>query len=202
MSEGGVLPQRGPDGKKVIQTLPPLDVLEPPVRLSESTGQPRRDPVMLVGAGCLYAASAVVAVAFGKFWWEAINVNNFHASARLLAWTEPRPGSWQSIVCVCVLALVTVVVAAAPSIAAFQAWNGHRWSRVAGVVAAVVSLATFLLHSWALAAIALTLVGAGILWLPAVSRYFDQWSAFRAEEPRHPQTFDRVRYGRLDRYAG
>ncbi|MGA4670268.1 hypothetical protein ACPCG0_10830 [Propionibacteriaceae bacterium Y1923] len=192
----------GPDGKKVIATLPPLDETETLLDISEATGQPRRHPVMLLGAGLLYAASAVVAVAFGKFWWDAINITNFHASARLLTWTEPRPGSWQSVVWVCVLALVAAAVVAAPAITAMQAWNGHRWSRIASVVSVVISLLTILLNNWALPAIALVAAGTAVLWLRPVSGYFDRWAAFRAEEPRHPKHFETVTYGRLPRYAG
>lgn len=192
----------GPDGKKVIATLPPLEVPEAPLDLSEATGQPRRHPVMLVGAGLLYAASAVVAVAFGKFWWDAINITDFHTSARLLSWTEPRPGSWQSVVWVCVLALVACAVVAAPAITAMQAWNGHRWSRIAGIVAFAISLLTILLNIWALPAIALVAAGTVVLWLRPVTGYFDRWAAFRAEEPRRPRFFENVKYGRLPRYAG
>ena len=191
----------GPDGKKVIATLPPIDALEPALDISEATGQPRRNPVMLVGASLLYASSLVIVVAFGKFWWDAINITDFHASARLLTWTEPRPGSWQSVVWVCVLALMSAAIVAAPAVAAFQAWNGYRWSRIAGLIAAALSLLAFLLNTWALVAIALAVAGAAVLWLRPVSAYFDQWAAFRAEEPRHPQVFEAVKYGRLPRYA-
>ncbi|MBO1032376.1 hypothetical protein IPV09_13635 [Tessaracoccus sp. SD287] len=191
----------GPDGKKVIATLPPIDVLEPPLELSETTGQPRRNPVMLVGAGLLYAASLAVVVAFGKFWWDAINITHFHASARLLGWTTPRPGSWQSVVWVCVIALLAAATTAAPALAAFQAWNGHRWSRILGLAAAGMSLLTFLLNSWALVAIPLAVAGAAVLWLRPVTAYFDRWAAFRAEAPRHPQVYQNVAYGRLPRYV-
>ncbi|MCT1458319.1 hypothetical protein M3G03_01965 [Aestuariimicrobium sp. p3-SID1156] len=193
--------ETGPAGTKTIQTFPPLPEPAEAMRVSPATGQPRRDPVMLVGAGFLYASTVATAVGFGFFWWEAINIIRFHESARLLSWTTPRPGSWQSVVWVCVIALVALAVAAGPSIAAFQAWNGWRWSRPVALIAAGLSLLAFLLHPIALVAIPLAMVGAGVLWLPPVKRYFDHWAAFRAEDIRHPQYFDRVRYGPLDRYV-
>ncbi|MGD7733161.1 hypothetical protein ACQCX5_09370 [Propionibacteriaceae bacterium G57] len=191
----------GPDGKKVIATLPPIDELEPPLPLSESTGQPRREPVMLIGAGLLYASSVAGALGFAKFWWDAINIEHFTTSARLMGWLDPRPGSWQSIVWVSVVALIVCVVVAAPALAAFQAWNGHRWSRIAGIVAAVLSALTILLNNWALPAIPLAVLGAAVLWLKPVGRYFDQWARFRADEPRERKIFTRVNYGRLPRYS-
>ena len=42
---------------KEILTLPPLDELQPGIPVSEATGQPRRDPQMLVAIAFLYASS-------------------------------------------------------------------------------------------------------------------------------------------------
>lgn len=190
----------GPDGKKVIETLPPLPETAAHLEISPATGQPRRHPVMLVGAGLLYASALVTVVAFALFWWQAITMNDFHGSARLLGWTTPRPGSWQSIVWVCVLALAAVAVAAAPAVAAFNAWNGHRWSRVAGLVAVAVTLLAILGNTAALFAIPLAALGAAVLWLPPVAGYFDRWAAFRADDVPQPRLVDEVRYGPLDRY--
>lgn len=189
-----------PLGSTPIATLPPLPEPEEELNLSAQTGQPRRDPTMLVGMGLLYTSSLVTAAAFAKFWWDAINMAHFHASTRLLTWTEPRPGSWQSMVWVGVVALIALAMMTAPAVAAFQAWNGHRWSRIAGIIAAAVSLLAILLNDWAWPAIPLAIVGAAVLWLGKVGEYFDNWAAFRAEAPRHPRTFEQVTYGPLDRY--
>lgn len=183
-----------------IQTLPPLPEVDQSLPLSPATGQPRRHPVMLLGAGLLYASSVVTAAGLGLFWWLAINITHFHDSARLLTWTKPTPGFMPSMIWVTVVALIGIAVTAAPAVAAFQAWNGWEWSRKAALVAVAVTLLSILLHPWAAAAIALAVLGTGVLWTPPVKRYFDQWARFRAADERHPQYFDTVRYGPLDRY--
>lgn len=193
-------PRLGPDGRPVIETLPPLPETAGDVDLSPATGQPRRDPIMLLASGFLYASSAVVTVAFARFWWQAINITHFFNSSRLLGWTEPRPGSWQSVVWVCVIALLMLAAVAAPAIAAFQAWNGYRWSRIAGIIAVAVSGLTVLLNDLALFAIPLAAVGAALLWVPRVGEYFDRWAAFRAEDEPRPRRPERIHYGPLDRY--
>lgn len=185
---------------KEIQTYPPLDEWEPAIPISEATGQPIRDKVMLIGAGFLYASSAVSAAALAWAWWRMINIESFHQSVKLLEMTTPRPGSWQSVVYAILICAIGAAMVTAPALAAFNAWNGHKWSRIAGAVAVGVSLLAFLMNTLAWVAVPLAMIGAAVLWLPQVTTYFNQWARFRAVPPPEPLPFREVEYGPLPRY--
>lgn len=204
-AEPTVVPAPGVAGESTesareILTLPPLDALEPRLPISEATGQPRRDKVMLVGMALLYASAVVATVAYLRVWWQSITMTDYFGAARLLGWTGDRPGSWQSVVWAVVLALVALTMAAAPTVAGFQAWNGYRWSRWVGVVAALLSGLGVLLNTVALAAIPPAVLGAAVLWLRPVGRYFGHWEAFRAPRPKNPRDTSHVVYGPVSRY--
>ena len=49
---------------------------------------------------------------------------------------------------------------AAPAISALNAWNGHRWSRIAALVAAALGCLAYLIGPWAWPAPVLSLLGA------------------------------------------
>ncbi len=185
---------------KEILTLPPLDELEPQLPISEATGQPRRDTTMLVGMGLLYASAVASAVAYCIVWWRSIHMETYFSAARMLRFTHDRPGSWQSLMWAVLVALTALVMVTAPAVAGFQAWNGYRWSRIAAIVAAVLSFLGLLLNQVAWAAIPLAVLGAVVLWLPQVSRYFGYWEAYRAPVPKHPRDTSNVVYGPLPRY--
>lgn len=183
-----------------IVTLPPEEVEETGIPISPSTGQPHRHPVMILADVFLYGASAVSAVALGFFWWRAIHMASFANSAHLIEMINPRPGSAASVFSVVGVMIMAVITVAAPAIAAFNAWNGHRWSRVAAIVATVLGCLAFFLHPLAWWAVPLAAVGAVILWLPPVGRYFANWRAFRTvERPVHSLYTD-VTYGPLPRF--
>lgn len=184
-----------------IETLPPLDELTPQVPISEATGQPRRSKVMVAAMSLLYAAAAVSLVALCKVWWDAIHMATFMNSAQLIEWWQPRPGGWLSIVAAVLLFVIGGIMAAAPAIAGFNAWNGHRWSRWAALFAVVVSCLAFTMNDWALPAIPLSVVGAAMLWLAPVGRYFGHWEEFRRGFELVPRrTPERVVYGPLPRF--
>ena len=98
------------------------------------------------------------------------------------------------------LAAIAAIVSATPAIASFNAWNGYRWSRWAGVAAAGLSLLSLVGTDWAWWCIPPILVGAALLWLPIVGRYFSQWEAFRTPEPAQVHQPTAVVYGPLPRY--
>lgn len=183
-------------GPREIRTLPPLAELEQQrVPISPATGQPRRAVAMVVADVFLYGASVVSAAALCWSWWRAIHVHSFAHSSQLVQWWQPRPGGWRSIVAVVVIALAGAAMATAPAVAAFNAWNGHRWSRVAALVAVAVGCLAALLGGWAWAAPVLSLVGAVVLHLPPVTRYFEHWRRFRAGTPQPLAPERPVTYG-------
>lgn len=185
---------------KEIATLPPLDLIEPTIPLSEATGQPLRHPVMVVGACFLYAAAAAALVSAGVAWWQSMDMAQFPTATKLIELTQPRPGGWRSIALVVLLGLLVVVLVATPAISGFNAWNGHRWSRIAALVSVPVAALGYLLNPIAWAGVPLAAIGAAILWTPSVGRYFSHWEAFRAAQVVHPADIVPVVYGTLPRY--
>ncbi|WP_022909319.1 hypothetical protein [Aestuariimicrobium kwangyangense] len=192
-------PQPAPAPKPIL-TLPPLDEIQPGIPVSEATGQPRRDPVMLVGIGFLYASSIVSAVALVKVWWDMIHLHTFPTSIRMVEWAKPDSWSLTAVLLAVAAAAAGATMVAAPAIAGFNAWNGYRWSRIAAIAAVALTLLSILLNDWSYAAIPLSAIGAAVLWLPPVSRYFGHWQAFRTPEERYPRDLSNVHYGPEPRY--
>ncbi len=183
-----------------ILTLPPLDEFEPAIPISGSTGQPRRGKVMVVGMAFLYAAAISGVVSLALAWWDTIHVATWPHSTRLFALAGVRAGSWQSVLLVVAMGLIGAIMVTVPAIAGFNAWNGHRWSRVVGIVAVVVSGLAWLMNPIAWAGLPLSVVGAAILWTRPVTRYYGHWEQFRGGEPRRPVEYTHVVYGQLPRF--
>lgn len=178
-----------------IETLPPIEQIVSGVPVSPATGQPRRHPVMIVANVFLYAAAAIQTVALGMFWWRAIHMETFPTSAHLIEMVDPRPGSAASVFAVIGVMVMGVVTVAASSISAFNSWNGHRWSRVGAIVATVLACLAYFLHPWAWYAVPFAAIGAIILWLPPVTRYFENWRLWRNPDKPAPEHDGPVLYG-------
>lgn len=186
---------------KQIATLPPIEELRRDVPRSPRTGEPRRPVVLGVAAVLLYLAAAACLAVYGWHWWLAAHPETYHTSAWLIEWTSPDPGKWLSLTLEGALAAAVALASGAAGIAGFQAWSGRRWSRWAGLVAvALVGGFTALTSWWGLAAAGLAVVGAGLLFLPPVTRYFEQWAQVRAEQPLEYRRPERIFYGRLPRF--
>lgn len=184
-----------------IVTLPPIDEIRRALPISTITGQPRRSKVMATGVGLLLASSTAAAVSLGIAWWDAIHVENWPNATNLIRWLHPDAGTWQSVVLVCGMGAIGATMSAAPAVAAFNAWNGHRWSRWAGLIACGIVAALAVLMNWqAWIALPLAALGALMLFLPPVSRYFDHWAAYRAPRPSRELSNEPVFYGPLARY--
>lgn len=194
------VPAEPPAEPKAIDTLPPLEELAPAIPISQATGQPRRSKVMLVGALFLYAGAVAAAVAFGVAYWDTIHVQNWPHSIRLIRWFHPGPGTWQSVLLVCLMGLIGAVMTAAPAITGFQAWNGHRWSRVAGLVSCALAGLAVTMNDVAWLSLPLVAIGTGILFTPPVGRYFWHWQVFRTPAPPAAPRTEPVTYGPLPRY--
>ncbi|HSN43007.1 MAG TPA: hypothetical protein VLR88_03000 [Propionibacteriaceae bacterium] len=185
---------------KEIATLPPLDVIESTIPLSEATGQPRRLPLMVVGACFLYAAATAALLSAGVAWWQSMDMALFPTATKLIELTQPRPGGWRSVAWVSALALLSVVLVATPAISGFNAWNGHRWSRIAALVSIPVAALGWFFNPIAWAGVPLAAIGAAILWTRPVDRYFSHWAEFRAGAIVEPAPAPPVLYGPLPRY--
>ncbi|MDR0837354.1 MAG: hypothetical protein LBM94_03950 [Propionibacteriaceae bacterium] len=183
-----------------IVALPPTAAQANVVRLSPATGEPKR--IVLVGLVSVLCglSSTAAAGALCWAWWQAIHMDAFPTAVRIIELFDPRPGSWQSILAVTLMAALGAAMVAAPWITAFVAWNGERWARIAGLIAVGISAGAWLMNVYAWAAVPTVVIAAALLWLPPVSEYFRQWAVFLA--PKGPVAPDvaRVAYGREDRY--
>ncbi|MGO4957039.1 hypothetical protein ACTQ49_07175 [Luteococcus sp. Sow4_B9] len=187
-------------GDEPIATLPPNPLVHPDLPISANTGQPRRAKLMVAANVLLHGASLVSAAALAWSWWRAIHMHTFAHSSTLVELWQPRPGGWRSVVAVTLVFAIGGITTAAPAIAAFNSWNGHRWSRIAAIVAVVVGCLGWLISPWALLAPALAALATILLWLPPVTRYFGHWERFRAGTPAPLAPAERVVYGPLPRY--
>ncbi|MEL4357756.1 MULTISPECIES: hypothetical protein [unclassified Luteococcus] len=183
-----------------IATLPPQGELVAGLPISPSTGQPRRAKVMVLADVFLYAAAVVSAAALAWSWWTAIHMATFPHSSKLVQLWQPRPGGWRSVVAVTLMCAIGAAMTAAPAVTALNAWNGHRWSRIAGIVTVAIGCLGYLLNPIAWAAPVLSLIGTVLLWLPPVRRYFGHWEQFRAGDPVPLAPDEPVVYGPLPRY--
>lgn len=186
---------------KQIATLPPIEELRRDVPRSKRTGEPLRPVVVGVASALLYLAVASAIVAYGWHWWLASDMETYQRSAWLIEWTKPEPGLWLSLALEGALAAALALAAGAAGVAGFQAWNGWRWSRWAGLVAVALMGGFAAITSWwAIAPAALTVVGAVLLFLPPVTKYFRHWAQLRAERPVPYRRPDEIHYGRLPRF--
>lgn len=186
---------------KHIATLPPIEEVRGDIPRSPRTGEPRRPAVLLIAAVAAYLAAAAFAVTYGLHWWRAAHPDTYPTSARLVEWVAPEPGKWLSLTLEGVLAAALVLAAGSVAVAAFQAWNGWRWSRWAGLVAlAFAGAFTAITTNWAFIGLGLAVVAMALLFLPPVTRYFREWEAVRAEQPTPYRRPARIYYGRLPRF--
>jgi len=132
--------------------------------------------------------------------WDAATVTGYHTAARVLEWTKPDPVSFLTIVMVLTIGAIGALVATAACAIAYNAWNGRRWTRIGGIVAFAISALTILLNPVAMVAMIPIAIGAGLLWVPQVSRYLAAWSTIRTSPAMRRGWAQNVMYGILPRY--
>lgn len=184
-----------------IATLPPLEVTHSGVPLSRKTGEPRRPAVLGVSQGLLYAAANAAGLGYARYWWVAMHVERFFDSAWVVGWLQPRPGGAGSVWLVIGLAACVAAMVTGAAVTAYQSWTGHRFSRRLGIVAVGISVLGVLFNPLTCLAIPFTAAGLGLLWHPAITRYFDQWESLREAPEESPvPAAGEVFYGRLPRF--
>ncbi len=107
---------------------------------------------------------------------------------------------WQEVLLMVGLTVAALAVVISAVITGYYAWFGHRWTRIAGIVSGVASLLVLLLNPVGWAAIPLALLGAGLLWTPRASSFFDAWQAHRHPATAFAPPLTSVQYGPLPRY--
>jgi len=156
-----------------IATWPALtEEIEKKYPLSPRTGEPCRPRTLLTAIVACWLSVACTIVAFGAWWWQAAHIPTFTSSARLLTWTHPDPVSGLAIVMVVLVGLIGLLMVAAGGTAGYNAWAGKRWIRVGALVCFAVTGLSFLLTWWFSIAMIPLGIGAALLWLPGVNRFF------------------------------
>jgi hypothetical protein len=189
-----------PGAHQAIDVLAPYKPAVGAYPVSYRTGEPVRPVVLAASCGFLVAGAVVSSVGLVKVLWDAATVTGYPTAARVLEWTKPDPVSFLTIVMVLTIGAIGAVVATAASAIAYNAWNGRRWTRIGGIVAVGISALTILLNHVAMVAMIPIAIGAGLLWLPQVGRYFAAWGTIRTAPVMHRGWAQNVRYGILPRY--
>jgi hypothetical protein len=189
-----------PGAHRAIDVLPPYKPAIGAYPVSARTGEPQRPAVLGVSVGLLVAGAIVSSVGLVRVLWDAATVTGYHTAARVLEWTKPEPVSFLTIVMVLTIGAIGALVATAACTIAYNAWNGRRWTRIGAIVAVALSGLTYLLNTVAMVAIVPIALGAGLLWLPQVGRYFAAWTLIRTAPAMHRGWAENVRYGILPRY--
>ena len=191
----------GTDAHQQIGVLPPAPVGVAGYPVSPRTGEPARPVPLGISVGLLIAGALVSSAGLVKVLWDAASVTRYHTAARVLEWTKPNPVSFLTIVMVITIGAIGAAVATAAGTIAYNAWHGRSWTRIGGLVALVLSALTILLNPLAMVAMIPIAVGAGLLWLPQVGRYFAVWRAIRTNPLIRRGWAENVVYGTLPRYS-
>jgi len=202
MEQAG-LTRRGAQLEPAEQVAEIATVIAPPTNpeaqeLDPATGEPVRP--IAVGVGAALSWLSVAASAASLVWTYWVAVYNFAGASWLFGQFPTAPGELLRVGLAVGLTIAVLLAMIANIIVGFYAWTGYRWSRVAGLIGAGLSVALLLGGRLGWVAIPLAFVGAGLLWLPASRRYFDAWQRLRHPSVEYaPPTRDVV-YGPLERY--
>ena len=192
-----------------IWALPPIEALRPDLPIDPRTGEPPRALPIAFAYAALLAAAAVQAAGLALAWWRAIHMETFDVAVRLLAWAKPTPGSAASIFLSVLMMAIGVLLVAAPALAGYLAWVGRPVAPWWAVAAVVLTAATVFVTpaNWAVIwgnigwlALPLSLVGAGLLWLPRSRLALATWKRFRQPAPTATGSKRSVAYGRLEQF--
>lgn len=187
----------GPRSVTEIGTLPPLEAIQADLPVNPATGQPRRPVLAVVATACYGLAAASSAVGLALAWWGSIHVRTFGTATRLMAWTDPRPGSLASVLLAALMMVIGAAMVAMPAILAVNTWLGRRWVRwgaIGGLAAAALAL-TMNGVSWL--ALPFSLAAGVLLWTPPLRRWLQLWAAVRARPAVERFESRPVRYGRI-----
>jgi hypothetical protein len=179
-----------------IATLPPTPTHDL-AGLNPRTGEPRRPWLIRLSSISSWLAAAAAAASLLWTYWLA--VTDFFGSS----WLTDRFDElfiWQQVLLMVALTVAVLAVVISTVITGYYAWFGHRWTRISGIVSGVLSGLVLLLNPVGWAAIPLAILGAGLLWTPRASGFFDAWAAQRHPDTIFAPPLTSVFYGPLPRY--
>ncbi|PFG15625.1 hypothetical protein ATK74_0145 [Propionicimonas paludicola] len=166
--------------------------------LDPTTGEPVRPISVAVGATLSWLSVAASAASLLWTYWVA--VDHFAQASWLTAQFPTEPGALLRVGLMAGLTVAVLLAMIANTIVGFYAWTGYRWTRIAGLIGAGLSVLLLLGGRLGWAAIPLAVAGAGLLWLPSARRYFDAWWRLRHPSVAYAPPTQNVQYGPLARY--
>lgn len=196
--EGSAGEVQVPDAPSEIVTLVAPPTAAGGVQLDPRTGEPVRP--IAVGVGAALSWLSVAASATSLLWTYWVAVDHFADAAWLFGQFVTEQGSMLRIGLAAGLTAAVLLAMIANTIVGFYAWTGYRWTRIAGLIGAGLSLVMLLGGRFGWAAIPLAFVGAGMLWLPSAKRYFEAWWQVRHPSIAFAPPTTNVQYGPLPRY--
>ncbi|MCA0252546.1 MAG: hypothetical protein LCH76_09720 [Actinobacteria bacterium] len=186
--------------------------------ISARTGEPTRVWTIWVAAVASYLAVAVIGVATVMIYWNAAVIGSltfdqasgewtyefdggrFAQAAWLMGQFETEPGSLGRVLLAVAVTVIALLIGISAAITGYYVYDGRAWTRWSALIALGLSGLSLMLNPLAAAAIGLTALAAGAVWLPPSSRYFAAWRAVRHHEPVFSPPHDDVRYGPLPRF--
>lgn len=190
------------EASPVIATLeaPPAPVVGVPD--DPRTGEPRIPWLVRIATALCFLAVANLAGALLWVYWEATDKFRFAEASWLMGQFVTEPGSLGRVLLAVAVTVITLGMAVPLAITGYYAWAGYRWTRVAGSIAAALSLGALTLNVWAWPAIGFAGIAAGLLWTPAAAAYSLAWHARRHPAEVFAPPVAEVTYGPLPKYRG
>jgi hypothetical protein len=181
-----------------IATVVPPPPLVVGVPTNPRTGEPRRPVVIVVSTVLCWLAVALTGASLLWVYWDA--VSNFAKASWLMGQFVTEPGSLERVLLAVAVTAIGIIIGVANAIVGWYALTGYRWTRIAGIISAVLTAGALVLNQLGWYAIPAAVIGAGMLWLPQAKAFFTAWHARRhPEQVFAPPTVD-VLYGPLPRY--
>jgi len=175
---------------------PPAPIIGVPI--NPRTGEPRRPFVIILAIVLCWLAVAITAASVLWVYWDAIS--RFAEASWLMGQFVTEKGSLERVLLAVAVTVVAIVIGTANAIVGYYAFTGYRWTRIAGVISAVLTFGALVLNQLGWYAIPAGVIGAALLWLPPATRFFLAWTARRhPQQVLAPPTVD-VNYGPLPRY--
>jgi hypothetical protein len=182
----------------------PIATVTPPlphivgVPINPRTGEPRRPVVIVLSTVGCWLAVAITAASVLWVYWDAIS--RFDRASWLMGQFVTGPGSLERVLLAVAVTVVGLIIGAANAIVGYYAFTGYRWTRIAGLISAVLTCGVLVLNQLGWYAIPAGVLGAALLWLPQAKAFFTAWTARRHPQQVFAPPTVNVVYGPLPRY--
>lgn len=180
-----------------IAVLPPTPEVTPDAPMNPRTGEPRRPWSIRMATGAsMLAVVGSAAGLLGVYWNATIDFSR----ASWLSAQFHSPSVLTELLVIAAITAIGLLVAVSNAITGYYAWCGYRWTRIAGLISAGLSLLMLMLIRLGWPTIPLTIIAAALLWLPPSAGYYRTWARHRQPERQFAEPTTEVFYGPLPRY--